>query len=64
MVLAQTGLCCVQVQYRFGELSHEKLKQEGVKVKFRKISGMGHTAVPEELVQLVQFVQEVLPQSQ
>ena len=51
----------MQVQYKFGELSHEKLKAEGASVKFTPIPGMPHTAFPDELQQLLIFWQDVLP---
>ena len=51
----------MQVQFKFGELSHEKLKAEGASVKFTQIPGMPHTAFPDELQQLLVFWQDVLP---
>ena len=37
------------VNYKFGEMSYERLKKLGVNVEFHKIEDMAHEAHPDEL---------------
>ncbi|KAI9596509.1 Phospholipase/carboxylesterase/thioesterase [Syncephalis fuscata] len=49
------------VQYKFGTLSEQTLKKLGYPVTFKAYRGMGHSSSPEELRDMLKFLQEVIP---
>eukprot|EP00188_Purpureofilum_apyrenoidigerum_P000679 Plantae.Rhodophyta-Purpureofilum_apyrenoidigerum.ctg13118.p1 GENE.Plantae.Rhodophyta-Purpureofilum_apyrenoidigerum.ctg13118~~Plantae.Rhodophyta-Purpureofilum_apyrenoidigerum.ctg13118.p1 ORF type:complete len:241 (+),score=23.57 Plantae.Rhodophyta-Purpureofilum_apyrenoidigerum.ctg13118:172-894(+) len=49
------------VQYEWGRKSSETLKRLGVNTEFHTISGMGHSADPQEILLVRQFLNNVLP---
>ena len=50
----------LQVQYRFGQMSYEALKQAGANVEMKTYVGLRHGINPAELADMVAFVAERL----
>ena len=46
------------VQFKFGEMTHQRLKDLDIDVKFTKVDGMGHEADPEELADLGKWLKD------
>lgn len=49
------------VQYDFGKATYNTLKELGADVEFKTYNGMGHSASPQELEAVQEFLKKVLP---
>lgn len=59
-VLLCHGDCDTVVAYDYGKKTNSKLQQAGVNVEFKTYKGMAHSACPEELEEIKQFLARVL----
>lgn len=50
-----------QVFYEYGKDSFAKLKAAGADIDFKTYSRMGHSAVPEELKAVLEFIASKIP---
>lgn len=60
-VLLCHGDADMVVAYRFGQASAEELKKAGLPVEFKTYRGMGHSACPEELQDVADFLEKHIP---
>ncbi|CAG8559272.1 4023_t:CDS:2 [Diversispora eburnea] len=49
------------VPYEGGKQTHELLKTKGYSVNFKTYPGMGHSSTPEEFNDMIQFLNQVIP---
>lgn len=49
------------VAYKYGVDTHNLLKESGANITFKTYNGMGHSAVPQEIADVGNFLKKVLP---
>ena len=59
--VAHLDCSCVQVQYKYGLESFERLKDAGVNVTMKTYRNLGHSLAQQELADIREFLSDVLP---